>query len=50
MPHFCEALHSLGLLDRFEEGISEEKENAQIAARGLEKPKEENPETNPVTE
>lgn len=34
MPHFCEALHSLGLLDRFEEGISEEKENAQIAVKG----------------
>jgi SAM-dependent methyltransferase len=24
MPHFCEALHSLGLLDRFEEGVHEE--------------------------
>jgi len=25
MPHFCEALHSLGFLDRFEEGAHEEK-------------------------
>ena len=25
MPHFCEALYSLGLLDRFEEGALEEK-------------------------
>ena len=23
MPHFCEALHGLGLLDRFEEGVNE---------------------------
>lgn len=27
MPHFCEALYSLGLLDRFEEGALEEKGN-----------------------
>jgi len=24
MPHFCESLHSLGLLDRFEEGVHED--------------------------
>lgn len=30
MPHFCEALHSLGFLDRFEEGIDKEEEKAQI--------------------
>ncbi len=30
MPHFCEALHSLGFLDRFEEGTHEEEENAQM--------------------
>lgn len=30
MPHFCEALHSLGFLDRFEEGAYEEEESAQI--------------------
>jgi SAM-dependent methyltransferase len=29
MPHFCEALHSLGFLDRFEEGIDEEEEKAK---------------------
>ncbi|WP_410507071.1 methyltransferase [Methanosarcina hadiensis] len=29
MPHFCEALHSLGFLDRFEEGIDKEEEKAQ---------------------
>jgi len=33
MPHFCEALHSLGLLDRFEEGEHEEKENVQRQER-----------------
>lgn len=33
MPHFCEALHSLGLLDRFEEGIDKEEEKAQIIKR-----------------
>ncbi len=30
MPHFCEALHSLGFLDRFEEGMNKEEEKAQI--------------------
>lgn len=30
MPHFCEALHSLGFLDRFEEGMGKEEEKAQI--------------------
>ncbi|AKB51428.1 hypothetical protein MSBRW_2175 [Methanosarcina barkeri str. Wiesmoor] len=30
MPYFCEALHSLGFLDRFEEGIDKEEEKAQI--------------------
>ncbi|KKG17013.1 SAM-dependent methlyltransferase [Methanosarcina sp. 2.H.T.1A.6] len=30
MPHFCESLHSLGFLDRFEEGAHEEEENAQM--------------------
>jgi len=30
MPHFCEALHSLGLLDRFIEREYEEKENTQM--------------------
>ncbi|AKB54374.1 MULTISPECIES: methyltransferase [Methanosarcina] len=30
MPHFCEALHGLGFLDRFEEGINKEEEKAQI--------------------
>lgn len=29
MPHFCEALHSLGLLDRFEEGAHEEKNGSE---------------------
>lgn len=29
MPHFCEALHSLGLLDRFEEHAHVEKEREQ---------------------
>ena len=33
MPHFCEALHSLGLLDRFKEGEHEEKENTQMKER-----------------
>lgn len=36
MPHFCEALHSLGFLDRFEEGIDEEEENAQFVKRSVE--------------
>jgi hypothetical protein len=30
MPHFCETLHSLGFLDRFEEGVNKEEEKAQI--------------------
>ncbi|KKG09511.1 SAM-dependent methlyltransferase [Methanosarcina sp. 2.H.A.1B.4] len=30
MPHFCESLHNLGFLDRFEEGAHEEEENAQM--------------------
>lgn len=34
MPHFCEALHSLGFLDRFEEGAYEEEENAQMQEKG----------------
>ena len=34
MPHFCEALHSLGFLDRFEEGAHEEEENAQMQEKG----------------
>ncbi|MDI9394411.1 MAG: methyltransferase [Euryarchaeota archaeon] len=34
MPHFCESLHSLGLLDRFEEGVHEEEEKAQTAQKG----------------
>lgn len=34
MPHFCEALHSLGLLDRFEEGIHEEKPGPQSLEQG----------------
>lgn len=29
MPHFCEALHNLCLLDRFEEGIHEEKNRSE---------------------
>jgi len=33
MPHFCESLHSLGLLDRFEEGAHEE-EKAQMQEKG----------------
>lgn len=33
MPHFCEALHSLGFLDRFEEGIAEEEEKAQAVQK-----------------
>jgi precorrin-6B methylase 2 len=33
MPHFCEALHSLGFLDRFEEGLDKEEEKAQIIKR-----------------
>ncbi|WP_292391777.1 methyltransferase [Methanosarcina sp. UBA5] len=33
MPHFCEALLSLGFLDRFEEGIDKEGEKAQIVKR-----------------
>jgi SAM-dependent methyltransferase len=34
MPYFCEALHSLGFLDRFEEGIDEEEEKAQAVKKG----------------
>jgi len=34
MPHFCEALHSLGFLDRFEEGAHEEGENVQMREKG----------------
>jgi precorrin-6B methylase 2 len=34
MPHFCEALHSLGLLDRFEEGVHEEKSGSQSLEQG----------------
>ncbi|AKB21666.1 methyltransferase [Methanosarcina sp. WH1] len=39
MPHFCEALHSLGFLDRFEEGAHEdwaheEEINAQMQEKG----------------
>ncbi|WP_269849648.1 hypothetical protein [Methanosarcina horonobensis] len=34
MPHFCEALHSLGLLDRFEEGVREEGEKVQTVKKG----------------
>lgn len=34
MPHFCESLHSLGLLDRFEEGVHEEEEKVQTAKKG----------------
>jgi hypothetical protein len=30
MPHFCDALYSLGLLDRFKEGEYEEKGNPQM--------------------
>ncbi|WP_440945049.1 methyltransferase [Methanosarcina sp. T3] len=33
MPHFCESLHSLGLLDRFEEGAHED-EKAQMQEKG----------------
>jgi len=33
MPHFCEALHSLGFLDRFEEGIDEEEEKVQTVKK-----------------
>lgn len=33
MPYFCEALHSLGFLDRFEEGIDKEEEKEQIVKR-----------------
>jgi precorrin-6B methylase 2 len=36
MPHFCEALHGLGFLDRFEEGIDEEEEKAQSVKKGAE--------------
>lgn len=44
MPHFCESLHSLGLLDRFEEGVHEEEEKMQSVKKsasegeGREKP------------
>ncbi len=34
MPHFCESLHSLGLLDRFEEGVHEEEEKIQSVKKG----------------
>lgn len=30
MPHFCEALHNFGLLDRFEEGAHEEEEKSEM--------------------
>lgn len=33
MPHFCESLHSLGLLDRFEEGVHEDVK-AQMREKG----------------
>lgn len=35
MPHFCEALHSLGFLDRFEEGINEDEEKMQAVKKGV---------------
>jgi precorrin-6B methylase 2 len=40
MPHFCEALHSLGFLDRFEEGIDEEEKNAQAVKKGADESKD----------
>lgn len=41
MPHFCEALHSLGFLDRFEEGAHEGEENTQIQRKGEDKGEDE---------
>ncbi|MHC1754716.1 MAG: methyltransferase [Methanosarcina sp.] len=42
MPHFCEALHSLGFLDRFEEGSHEGEENIQMQRKGEDKDGDEN--------
>lgn len=30
MPYFCEALHNIGFLDRFEEGMDKEEEKTQV--------------------
>ncbi len=50
MPHFCEALHNLGFLDRFEEGVHEEEGNTPVQEKSESKPEDETQNQNPDKE